>query len=99
MGAFSARHSRDEILTVFPHKDVEEARKLVQDFSQVLQNGVIERMRKTASAKTGAACFEIYIRAGVIEVSPSDSIEQIIEKGREKQEIISKYSCDLGGNA
>ena len=99
MGAFSARHSRDEILTVFPHKDGEEARKLVQDFSHELQDGVIDRMRKTASAKTGAACFEIYIRAGVIEVSPNDSIEQIIEKGREKQEIISKYSCDFGGNA
>jgi GGDEF domain-containing protein len=99
MGAFSARHSRDEILTVFPHKDVEEARKLVQEFSHELQNGVMDRMRKAASAKTGAACFEIYIRAGVIEVSPNDSIEQIIEKGREKQEIVSKYRCDFGGNA
>ena len=39
IGGFSARHSRDEILTIFPRKDLEEARKLVQDFADELENG------------------------------------------------------------
>ncbi len=98
IGSFSARHSRDEILTIFPRKDLEEARRLVADFSNELENGVIERIEKVASAKAGTACFEIYVRAGVVEVSPDDSIEQIIDKGRERQEIISIHRCDFGGN-
>lgn len=99
IGGFSARHSRDEILTIFPRKDVEEARRLVADFSNELENGrVIDRIEKVASAKSGAATFEIYMRAGVVDVSPDDSIEQIIEKGRQNQEIISKHRCDFGGN-
>jgi hypothetical protein len=44
-----------------------------------------------------ATCFDIYIRAGVIEISPEDSIEEIIQKGRAEQEIISTHRCDLGG--
>ena len=99
IGGFSARHSRDEILTIFPRKDLDEARQLVQDFSNELKNGVIDRIKNVASARSGSGtCFDIYIRAGVMEVSPDDSIEQIIEKGRAKQEIISIHRCDFGGN-
>lgn len=99
IGGFSARHSRDEILTIFPRKNLDEARKLVQDFSKELENGVIDRIKNVVSAgsKVGT-CFDIYMRAGVLEISPDDSIERIIEKGREKQEIISKHRCDFGGN-
>ena len=99
IGGFSARHSRDEILTIFPRKDLEEAQKLVQDFADELTNGVIDHIRDMVSARSKAGtCFDIYIRAGVMEVSPDDSIEEIIEKGRLHQEIISKYRCDFGGN-
>ena len=72
---------------------------VVQDFADKLANGVIDHIRDVISAgsETGT-CFDIYIRAGVMEVSPDDSIEGIIEKGRAKQEIISKYRCDFGGN-
>jgi phospholipid/cholesterol/gamma-HCH transport system ATP-binding protein len=99
IGGFSARHSRDEILTIFPRKDLEEARRLVQDFADKLANGVIDHIRDVVSAESETGtCFDIYIRAGVMEVSPNDSIEGIIEKGRAKQEIISKYRCDFGGN-
>ncbi len=99
IGGFSARHSRDEILTIFPRKDLEEARRLVQDFADELKNGVVDHIRDMVSAGSDrGTCFDIYIRAGVMEVSPEDSIERIIEKGRAKQEIISKYRCDFGGN-
>lgn len=99
IGGFSARHSRDEILTIFPHKNLAEARKLVEGFSHELQNGVVDHIRNIAWKNSAAVtCFDIYIRAGVIEISPEDSIEEIIEKGRAKQEIISTHRCDLGGN-
>jgi len=100
IGGFSARHSRDEILTIFPHKNLAEARKLVEGFSHELENGVVDHIGNIAWKSSDAAtCFDIYIRAGVIEISPEDSIEEIIEKGRAEQEIISTHRCDLGGKA
>lgn len=98
IGGFSARHSRDEILTIFPHKNLAEARRLVEGFSRELENGVVDHIRNIAWKSSDATCFDIYIRAGVIEISPEDSIEEIIEKGRAKQEIISTHRCDLGGD-
>ena len=94
IGGFSARHSRDEILTIFPHTSIDEARQLVADFAQELKHEAIDRIQSIAIAKIGAAtCFDIYIRAGVAEVSPADAIDQIIEKARAKQEIVATHRC------
>ena len=72
IGGFSARHSRDEILTIFPHTSIDKARQLVADFAQELKHEAIDRIQSIAMAKMGAAtCFDIYIRAGVAEVSPA----------------------------
>jgi phospholipid/cholesterol/gamma-HCH transport system ATP-binding protein len=99
IGGFSARHSRDEILTVFPHTSVVAARQLVDDFAQELKAEAIDRIENIAIAKIGPeACFDIDIRAGVAEVSPTDAIDQIIEKARARQEIVAAHRCGSGGN-
>ena len=99
IGGFSARHSRDEILTIFPHTSANEARRLVADFAQELKHEAIDRIQSIAIAEIGAAtCFDIYIRAGVTEASPTDTIDQIIENARSKQEIVATHRCASGGN-
>jgi phospholipid/cholesterol/gamma-HCH transport system ATP-binding protein len=99
IGGFSARHRRDEILTIFPHTSIDEARQLVADFAQELKAEAIDRIQRIALAEIGAAtCFDIYIRAGVAEVSPADTIDQIIEKARATQEIVATHRCGPGGS-
>jgi phospholipid/cholesterol/gamma-HCH transport system ATP-binding protein len=99
MGGFSARHSRDEILTIFPHTSNGEARQLIASFAQELKAEAIDRMQRIAAARIGAATsFDIYIRAGVTEVLPADTIDQIIGKARAKQEIVATHRYDAGGN-
>jgi phospholipid/cholesterol/gamma-HCH transport system ATP-binding protein len=99
IGGFSARHSRDEILTIFPHTSIHEARQLVADFAQELKHKAIDRIQSIALAETGAAtCFDIYIRAGVTEVSSADAIDQIIQNARAKQEIVATHRCAPGDN-
>ncbi len=99
LGVFSARQSRDEILTIFPYKGTDEVRRLVADFSRDLENGAIDHIQDIATLKTGAAaCFDIYIRAGITEISPEDTIDQIVDNARAKQEIIVTHRCDLGGD-
>jgi phospholipid/cholesterol/gamma-HCH transport system ATP-binding protein len=99
VGGFSARHSRDQILTIFPHTTSDEAKELVAGFAQELQQEALASIESIAEAKIGAGqSFDIYIRAGITEVSPADEIEQIIERAEENQEIIATYRCDAGGS-
>jgi len=99
IGGFSARHSRDEILTIFPHTSIDEARQLVADFAQELKHEAIDRIQSIAISKMGAATsFDIYIRAGVAGVSSTDTVDQIIEKARSNQEIVATHRCGSGGN-
>jgi len=99
IGAFSARHSRDEILTIFPHTSTDEARQLVKDFAAELEQESLAGIQRAAAEKIGhESCFDVYIRAGVTEVSPLDTIDQIIERARALQEILATQRCESGGN-
>ena len=99
IGGFSARHRRDEILTILPHTSVDEARQLVAGFAEALQQKVLARIQSIAVAHLGTdACFDIYIYAGVTEVPPADEIDLIIEKAQAAQEIVATHRCESGGN-
>ncbi|MCX5807823.1 MAG: ATP-binding cassette domain-containing protein [Proteobacteria bacterium] len=99
IGGFSARHSRDEILTIFPHTSIDKAQKLVSDFAQELKLKALDSIESIAAEKIGTeVCFDIFIRAGVTEVFPTDTTDQIIKKARAKQEIVATHRCDSGGS-
>jgi len=99
VGGFSARYSRDQILTIFPHTSLDEAKELLAQFAQELQQGALDNIESVALAKMGTEeSFDIYIRAGTTEVLPNDKIEQIIERAEANQEIIATHRCDCGGS-
>ncbi len=100
VGGFSARHNRDEILTIFPHTSPSEAWQLVKEFAQDMQEKIVAKIESTAEAKLAIqGCFEIYVRAGVTDVTSSDDVEQIIARAQKSQEIIATYRCNSGGSA
>src|SRR5271157_3604756 len=100
VGGFSARHSRDEILTIFPHTSRDEAQQMVTEFARQLEQEALANIQSNAQTTIGAqACFEVYVHAGVTEVSPTDEINQIIERARENQHIVATHRCDTGGSA
>jgi phospholipid/cholesterol/gamma-HCH transport system ATP-binding protein len=124
VGAFSARHRRDQILTIFPHTGLEEARALVADFAEELKQETLARIQSIAGAKEGAeacvgirscagypfscstssmdgaeTCLEIYVRAGVTEVSSADDIDRIIKKAQATEEIVARHRCNTGSSA
>jgi GGDEF domain-containing protein len=100
MGGFSARHRRDQILTIFPHTSPDKARRLVADFARELNQEALARIQTIAQAKMGAeATPEIHVLAGITEVSSTDEIEQIIEKAQAKQQIVAAHEGDSGGSA
>ncbi len=89
---FSTRHSRDKILTVLPHINIDEAMQLVEDFAQGLQLKVLPEIHALADSKIRrGTCLDISVAAGIAEGSSTDEIEYIIAKAEANQKIIAKY--------
>jgi phospholipid/cholesterol/gamma-HCH transport system ATP-binding protein len=98
LGAFSARHSRDKILTILPHIGIEKAGQLVQDIAQELQSKALPDIQTRAGSRVGIKqCFEISVAAGMTEGNSTDDIEQIMEKAEANQTIIATYQCSKEG--
>ena len=94
LGGFSARHSRDRILTILPHTGLEDAGKLVHDIAQELQQKALPEINAIATAGSAAGgCFEISVTAGITEGSSADDIEDIMKKAEENKKIIARYKC------
>ncbi|OPY83565.1 MAG: putative phospholipid import ATP-binding protein MlaF [Syntrophorhabdus sp. PtaU1.Bin153] len=100
LGGFSARQSRNQILTIFPHTTAEEARKMVSGFGKKLEEEAIAGIQDLAHTKVGVNhCFEVFIWAGITEVSHGEEIKEIVEKAASKQEVVATHRCEFGGMA
>jgi phospholipid/cholesterol/gamma-HCH transport system ATP-binding protein len=100
LGGFSARHSRDRILTILPHTGLEDAGKLVHDIAQELQQKALPEINSIAAARAMAGgCFEISVTAGITEAGSTDDIEQIMERADTEQMIIASYQCGKEGSS
>lgn len=98
VGGFSARHSRDQILTILPHASLDEAQQLVDNFAKGLQENALPTIQPLTQARLRAdSCFEIVVYAGITEGSSSDEIYQITEKAKANQKIVAVYRCYGGG--
>jgi GGDEF domain-containing protein len=98
LGGFSFRSHTGEILAILPDTDVQEAKHLAEDFGRGFQEEKLANIQALTHLKTGPdACFEIFIHAGIAEVSFNEDIDMIIEKARRNQEIIATYRCGLKG--
>jgi phospholipid/cholesterol/gamma-HCH transport system ATP-binding protein len=98
-GGFSARCSRNEILTIFPGATPEEAERLVAGFGRELQDralAVIEGKARLVAEKD--ACIGFHINAGVAEASSTDKIDQIIKKAQARQRLLATHQCVVGGS-
>jgi phospholipid/cholesterol/gamma-HCH transport system ATP-binding protein len=94
LGGFSARHSREEILTILPRVELEKAWEFVNDFAQILEKKSLPEVRETLRGKIKSGeSFEIFVNAGVTEGSSSDEIEQIIQRADTNKKRIAQYFC------
>jgi len=99
LGGFSARHRRDEFLTILPHTGLAEAAQLVNDFAAGFKEKALPGIQAITMDKIGVdTCFEIFVIAGIIECKSSDNLEQVMEMAETKQKIIAKYQCNGAGN-
>lgn len=86
----SARHGRDEIVTVLPFADLKEAEQMVTDFAMELQE---ERIHELQVNNHSNGCIEFSIFAGIAEGTSKDEIDDIIEKAHSKEKAIARFLC------
>ncbi len=95
-GGFSARQSRDQILTMLPHVNLNEAQQLVDNFARELQEQALFDIQTETQAEIRSdSCFEICVFAGITEANSNEEINHIIEKAKSRQKIIARYECEI----
>jgi phospholipid/cholesterol/gamma-HCH transport system ATP-binding protein len=100
LGGFSTRHRPDQILTIMPYANHEEAETMLKDFAMGLeQQGLPRFIRKSRRRFSVPACFDIKVFAGVVPATSNEEIDGIIERARAEEHIIAQYRCNEGGIA
>jgi len=94
-GGFSARQSMDQILTILPHTEMEEAQNMLVMFAQGLTNVLVCNNRdRTDKGEYDVCGFEINVYVGVTESRSNEDIDKIIMKAKAVENILAQYRCE-----
>jgi phospholipid/cholesterol/gamma-HCH transport system ATP-binding protein len=90
VGGFSARQTINEIGTVLPFSNLEEAERILEDFVKDLSQlcSLYTQMQK------GDGCFEFRILAGLSQGKPQVELESIMEFARFNQREVARIQCE-----
>lgn len=97
LGGFSARQDIDQILTIMPRANLNEAKAIVDLFAKEIQDLRLCEFGEGVLDIEGETCFDINICAGIAEVKGDTDIDSIIERAGSIKNIIVKYKCEVGG--
>ncbi len=90
----------EEYTTVLPYSDLEEAKRIMADFTEDMQEHGIRGLETALHADSASEeCIEINILAGLAQGKPQVEIESSIEFARFDQKSIARFQCERGGKA
>lgn len=98
LGGVSSRCGRDNIFTILPRTEIEEAWQLVHDFTRKLEQKSLAQIQAYIGKDMVAEeCFEGLVFAGITEGRFNDDIEQLIERAAANKKVIATYKYDKEG--
>jgi phospholipid/cholesterol/gamma-HCH transport system ATP-binding protein len=98
VGGFSSRQTINEYATVLPYSDVDEAKRIMEDFTEDFQEHGIRDLEAVAQGGTSKGeCVDINILAGIAQGKPQIEIESVMEFARFNQKPIARFECETGG--
>ena len=98
VGGFSSRQTINEYATVLPYSNLEEAKRIMQDFTKDFRQHGIEGVEATiANENKTENSVEFTVLAGLAQGKPQIEIESVMEFARFNQEPIAKFQCEPGG--
>ena len=93
-GGFSARQSMDQILTILPHTEIDEARNMLDVFARGLNSLLVcSNQDGPDDGKQEACGFEINVYAGITESVSNEDIEKILIRAKAVEKVIAQYRC------
>lgn len=96
IGGFSTRQSRDHILTILPHAEINETEQLLDNFAKRLQEHALLDIQIATQAQIEAQqCFNILVYAGITEAKSNDALDDILRRAKANQRIIALYRCEI----
>jgi phospholipid/cholesterol/gamma-HCH transport system ATP-binding protein len=93
VGGFSARQTINEIGTVLPFSDMNEAKRILRDFVTDLHEHGLTDFRPGGDSLSDN-CFEFSILAGLSEGRHQVELESIMEFARYNQKEVVRFVCD-----
>jgi phospholipid/cholesterol/gamma-HCH transport system ATP-binding protein len=98
VGGFSSRQTINEFATVLPYSDLEEARRIMEDFTKDFkEHGLADLTALAEGQISSESCVEFNILAGLAQGKPQIEIESVMEFARFNQKPIARFQCQRGG--
>jgi len=96
VGGFSARRSINQFGTVLPFSDLEEAGRILEDFTtDFRENGLISIENAARQVNPSVSCFEFSISAGLAGGDSDDELDSVMEFAQDNREPIAQFQCNF----
>ena len=96
IGGFSTRQSRDHILTILPHAEINETEQLLDNFAKGLHEHALFDIQIATQAQIEAQqCFNIFVYAGITEAKSNDALDDIVRRAKANQRVIAVHRCEI----
>ncbi len=94
VGGFSSRQTINEYATVLPYSDLDEAHRIMDDFTRDFQDHGIQGIEMQRGEEgSDETCIEFSVLAGLAQGKPQIEIESVMEFARFNQKEISRFTC------
>jgi phospholipid/cholesterol/gamma-HCH transport system ATP-binding protein len=96
VGGFSARRSINQFGTVLPFSDLDEAERILEDFTRDFRENGLSGIEAAAREENPAVqCFEFSILAGFAHGNPNVELDSVMEFAEFNQKPIARFQCDI----
>jgi phospholipid/cholesterol/gamma-HCH transport system ATP-binding protein len=96
VGGFSARRSINQFGTVLPFSDLEEAERILEDFTtDFRENGLINIENAARQVNPSVSCFEFSISAGLAKGDPEVELDSVMEFAQDNRAPIARFRCNI----
>ena len=94
IGGFSNRRKSNEVVTVLPFSNLEEAESILNDFVKDFQEqGIRDIWAEAQKQLPSRKCVDFTIRAGIAQGQPIAEIDSVIDLAESQQKEIGRLRC------
>ena len=93
---FSTRVGKDQIATILPSTDINQAEHMLEDFSKELQEVGLADIKAAAHVEIPShECFQFSVLAGLAEGKGGEDLDITSERAISKQRSIAQFKCEM----